>query len=143
MFSFTANLTMPRYPIMQKGREDSTSNIFGMVKMCVFPLSSCIVQQAVPFHLDIPLALVIPCILMFTLVSAPAKSNLCWTSNKWSLNQWLWGEDTPSGNVLTDEDALVLIIIRRVVRHSANLSLDFCCCIFQATVECLWRVILE
>jgi hypothetical protein len=52
-------------------------------------------------------------------------------------------KDTPSGNVLTGEDALALIIVGRVVRHSANLSLDFCHRVFQATVEYLQAVILE
>jgi hypothetical protein len=46
-------------------------------------------------------------------------------------------KDTPSGNVLTGEDALALIIIGRVVRHSANLSLDFGGRAFQAIVAYL------
>jgi hypothetical protein len=124
---------------MRKGREDSTNNILGMVKTCVFPLSSCIVQQAVPYHLDIPFASVIPCILTFTLVSAPSKSDLLLDKEPESMaiGKESVSKDTPSGNVLTGEDALALIINGRVVRHSANLSLDFCGCVFQVTVKYL------
>jgi hypothetical protein len=47
-------------------------------------------------------------------------------------------KDTPSGNVLNDEDALAfIIIIGSAVMHSANLNLDFCHRVFQATAECL------
>jgi archaellum component FlaF (FlaF/FlaG flagellin family) len=50
---------------------------------------------------------------------------------------------TPSGNTLVNEEALALIIIGRLVRQNANLSLVLWLDVFHVAVECLQMVTRE
>jgi hypothetical protein len=89
----------------------------------------------VPFHLDMPFDSDMPCILTLTFVKSPSKSDLL------SERQYVEPESvSPSGNALTNYEALALIIMGRVVKHSASLSLDLVRQVFQATIECCWIV---
>jgi hypothetical protein len=131
---------------MWNRRGSSMSNVFGMLKTCSVLSSSSTFHCTVSFHLEVPFDSEIPCILTWTFMRCPSKSDHLFKRQYVVPESIAMGKEfvstlTPSGKTPTDDEALVLIITLRLMKQSGSLSLDLVHWVFQATVECCQIVV--